>query len=240
MGLSIAVNLSKHQRKMKILIVEDNLKLLEAITEALEGESFVCETSKDFTTADEKVYLYKYDILIVDINLPDGTGLDLIKEVKKQHQDTGIIVISARNSLTNKLEGLELGADDYMTKPFDMAELVARVKALLRRRNYAGSNTLSFGGISLNTDTREVTVGREKVDLTKSEYAILLFFFSNPKRVLTRESIAEHIWGDNMDLADSFDFIYSHIKNIRKKITAAGAQDPLKVVYGVGYKLNIR
>ncbi|GJM31836.1 MAG: DNA-binding response regulator [Saprospiraceae bacterium] len=223
---------------MKILIVEDNLKLLESITEVLDAEGFRCETSANFRIADEKVFLYDYDILIVDINLPDGSGLDLIKEIKIHHPNTGIIVISARNSLDNKLEGLELGADDYITKPFDMAELVARVKALLRRRNFSGNNIVTFGDISLNTNTREVMAGNQQIDLTKSEFAILLFFFSNPKRVLTRESIAEHIWGDNMDLADSFDFIYSHIKNLRKKITAAGVEDPLKAVYGIGYKLD--
>jgi len=223
---------------MKLLIVEDNLKLLEAIKETLESEKFLCEAAANYETAHEKIFLYTYDALIVDINLPDGTGLDLIRKMKKQYSTTGIIVISARNSLNNKIEGLDLGADDYITKPFDMAELVARVKALLRRRNFSGNDIITHNKISVNTVNRSVAAGNQQLDLTKSEYDILLFFLSNPGRVLTRESIAEHIWGDNMDLADSFDFIYSHIKNLRKKITAAGVDNPLKAVYGVGYKLE--
>lgn len=224
---------------MKLLIVEDNLKLLEAITETLSGADFLCETAESFSRAHEKLFLYQYDILVVDINLPDGTGLELIQETRKQNTATGIIVISARNSLDNKLEGFDLGADDYLTKPFDMAELVARIKSLIRRRNFGGSNIVNAGGLSIDTDRREVTVASQVIDLTKSEYDILMFFISNQNRVLTRESIAEHIWGDNMDLADSFDFIYSHIKNLRKKITSAGCSDPIKAVYGIGYKFSI-
>lgn len=224
---------------MKLLIIEDNTKLSKAVTETLENEKYVCETVENFKTAHEKIFLYRYDMMVVDINLPDGSGLELIREIKKQNPETGIIVISARNSLDNKIEGLDLGADDYITKPFDMAELVARVKALLRRRSFSGSNSVTFSGITIDTSSREVFAGTRRIDLTKSEYDILLFFFSNPGRVLTRESIAEHIWGDNMDLADSFDFIYSHVKNLRKKITATGIGDPVKAVYGIGYKLEI-
>jgi DNA-binding response OmpR family regulator len=223
---------------MKLLIVEDNLKLLDAISETLVAEKFLCETSANYPDAHEKIFLYRYDILIVDINLPGGSGLDLIREIKTLNPETGIIVISARNSLDNKLEGFDLGADDYITKPFDMAELVARVKSLIRRRYFSGNSQVSVGEIVINTTTREVRAGNKKVDLTKSEFDILLFFFSNPGRVLTRESIAEHIWGDNMDLADSFDFIYSHIKNLRKKITETGCSNPIKSVYGIGYKFE--
>lgn len=188
--------------------------------------------------ANEKIAVYQYDIFVVDINLPDGSGLDLIRKMKSTNTQTGVIVVSARDSLDNKVEGLELGADDYMTKPFDMAELVARIKSLIRRRNFGGNSLVTFGDISIKTDSREVFVNNNPVDLTKSEYDILLFFISNPNRVITKESIAEHIWGDNMDLADSFDFIYSHIKNLRKKITSNKTADPIKAVYGIGYKLN--
>lgn len=221
---------------MKILIIEDNIDLQQAVYEVLVGNKYVCEVASNYSAASEKISLYNYDILIVDINLPDGTGLDLIREIKKLNSTTGIIVVSARNSLDNKIEGLELGADDYITKPFDMAELVARIKSLVRRRNFAGSSMVNIANIAIDTTSREVWVDKKKVDLTKSEYDILLFFSSNQGRVLTRESIAEHIWGDNMDLADSFDFIYSHIKNLRKKLTSAGANDPIKAVYGIGYR----
>ena len=224
---------------MKILIVEDNPTLLHAIAAALRSEQYTCETAADFTTAYDKVYVYEYDMVIVDINLPGGSGLEIIRELKKINPNTGVIVVSARDSLDNKIEGLELGADDYITKPFDMAELIARVKALIRRRNFSGTESLSLGDIIIKTDSREVFVEDTKIELTKSEYSILLFFFSNPNRVITRESLAEHIWGDNMDLADSFDFIYSHIKNLRKKITALQVPDPIKAVYGIGYKLDV-
>ncbi len=225
---------------MKILIVEDNYNLLQSITDALNDEHFVCETVSNFNLANEKIQLYNYDILVVDINLPDGSGLDLIKELKLLSPETGIIVISARNSLDNKIEGMELGADDYITKPFDMAELIVRVKALIRRRNFSGNKHLSFGGIKIHPDKREVYVNDIKIDLTKSEFDILLFFFSNPGRVITREALAEHIWGDNMDLVDSFDFIYSHIKNLRKKIMRQNISDPIKAIYGIGYKLELQ
>lgn len=223
---------------MKLLIIEDNLELLKSISESLTAENFLCEKAEDFFTAIEKVNMYNYDIVIVDINLPGGSGLEIIREMKKINTESGVIVISARISLDNKIEGLELGADDYITKPFDMAELIARVKALLRRRNFSGFNQVSIGEITIYTDSREVFVKGIKIELTKSEYDILLFFFSNHGRVITRESLAEHIWGDNMDLADSFDFIYSHIKNLRKKITSCEVTDPIKAVYGIGYKFE--
>ncbi|HEX3019770.1 MAG TPA: response regulator transcription factor [Chitinispirillaceae bacterium] len=223
---------------MKILIIEDNIKLLEAISEVLSAEQFLCVTADRFDSAYEKLLLYSYDILIVDINLPDGSGLDLIRAIKKHNPSTGIIVISARNSLDNKIEGLELGADDYLTKPFDMAELIARVKSLFRRCNFLGTDTVTFSDITIDVTSRTAWLSNTRIDLTKSEFEILLFFFSNPGRVLTRACIAEHIWGDNMDLVDSFDFIYSHIKNLRKKVSACGGKDIIKAVYGIGYKLE--
>lgn len=223
---------------MKLLLVEDNEKLLSAIGEALEKEKFLCEFAINYTEAHEKLFLYAYDCLVVDINLPDGSGLDLIQECKAEKPETGIIVISARNSLDNKIEGLTLGADDYLTKPFDVAELIARVKSIIRRRNFEGNNNIIFEKIDVDPEKRSVTANGKLLKLTKIEYAILLFFLSNQKRVLTKESIAEHVWGDNMDLADSFDFIYSHIKNLKKKISNTGYKIPLNAVYGMGYKLE--
>lgn len=223
---------------MKILIIEDNESLNDAIFTSLSAENFVCEKAKNYNLASEKINLYEYDIVIVDINLPDGTGLDIIRELKKINPLTGIIVISARNSLNNKIEGLELGADDYLTKPFDMAELIVRIKSLVRRRFLKGENIITIGDVAINVDKREVKVKNKEIELTKSEYEILLFLFLNPNRVITKESIAEHIWGDNMDLADSFDFIYSHIKNLKKKIISQNAHYPIKSIYGIGYKLD--
>jgi DNA-binding response OmpR family regulator len=177
-------------------------------------------------------------LVIVDINLPDGSGLDVIQILKNTKRSTPVIVISARDSTQSKIEGLELGADDYLTKPFDISELLARVKSVIRRSYFSGKAEITFGDITIETDVQKVRAGETYLELTKTEFNILMYFFSNPGRVLTREGMAEHIWGDHMDLADSFDFIYSHIKNIRKKLKSTGAEDPIKVVYGVGYKLD--
>lgn len=223
---------------MKLLVIEDNDSLRESIGNALAEAGMRCELVGDFESAREKIALYQYDVLVVDINLPDGSGLELIRLLKERDTKAGVIVVSARDSLENKLEGLDLGADDYLTKPFDMAELIARINALFRRRNLGGSERLTIGSLVLDTEKRAVFVRETLLPLTKSEYNILAFFMVNPNRVLTRETIAEHIWGDDMDLADSFDFIYSHMKNIRKKVTQAGGEWQVKSVYGVGYKLE--
>jgi DNA-binding response OmpR family regulator len=223
---------------MKILITEDNIDLLKPITEKLKSDNFLCETSNCLSTSLEKIDLYEYDVLVIDINLPDGSGLDLIRRIKDKNPNTGVIIISARDSIDNRIEGLELGADDYIIKPFNILELEARIKSLLRRKYFAGNNMVTIKNISIDTMAREVFVNNTKIDLTKSEYDILLFLFANTNKVISKESLAEHIWGDNMDLIDSFDFIYSHIKNLRKKNISAGAEDPIKVVYGIGYKLE--
>lgn len=224
---------------MKILIVEDHPELLEAISNTLVLQQFTCETAGDYRLASEKIVIYDYDLMVVDINLPGGgSGLDLIRELKKTNPETGIIVISARNSTTNKIEGLELGADDYLTKPFDLAELTARVKSLVRRKKFAGNTLVRFGNIELDPNNREVKIEGQSLNLTRSEFDLLNFFFANPDRVIARDSLAEHIWGDHMDVADSYDFIYSHIKNLRKKLSTAGGSDLIKAVYGVGYKLT--
>lgn len=225
---------------MKILIIEDNIELLQHIESSLKEEAYTVETASNYADADEKIALYNYDILIVDINLPDGSGLDIIKTIKNLNPATGVIVVSARDSLDNKIEGLDLGADDYITKPFAIAELLARIKSLIRRRNFSGDNTIVINNMTISPDKREVYVKEKLIDLTKSEYDILLFFISNQNRVISKESLAEHIWGDHMDLVDSFDFIYSHIKNLRKKLSVEGNNfDELKAVYGVGYKFEV-
>jgi DNA-binding response OmpR family regulator len=221
---------------MKILIIEDEPDLLQEIAAYLVKENYVCETAKNFNEAAEKLNLYHYDMAIVDITLPGGSGLNLITLLKQKFTDTGILIISAKNSLDDKLTGLETGADDYLTKPFHLAELNARMKAVLRRRKFDGANEISFQEINIHPENKTVTIIGTPIQLTRKEYELLYFFVANKNRLLTKESIAEHLWGDNIDLADNFDFIYTHINNLRKKILAAGGTDYLKTIYGMGYK----
>lgn len=223
---------------MKLLIVEDELALLEEMKNFLKKENYVCETAANFNDADEKLSIYHYDIALIDINLPGGSGLQLIENVKRQNADTGIIIISARDSLDDKLTGLDLGSDDYITKPFHLSELNARVKAVLRRRKFNGATSIVFNEIELLPDEGIAKVNGKNLLLTKKEFEMLLFFISNKNRLLTRESIAEHLWGDNIDLADNFDFIYTHINNLRKKIVKNSGNDYIKTVYGIGYKFT--
>ncbi len=221
---------------MKLLIVEDEPALQEEIKNFLEKENYICETAGNFNDADEKITVYDYDIALVDITLPDGSGLQLVEKLKQQSPNTGIIIISAKNSLNDKLNGLDLGADDYLTKPFHLSELNARVKALLRRRKFEGATHVVFNEIEIVPDEGSISICGKTIVLTKKEFELLLFFISNKNRLLTRESIAEHLWGDNIDLVDNFDFIYTHINNLRKKIVKPGGSDYIKTVYGIGYK----
>ena len=225
---------------MKILLIEDEKELSRSITEYLQKESYLCEAVLTYDDAIEKINIYQYDCIIVDINLPDGSGLNVIRALKKNKSETGIIIISAKNSLDDKVSGLGIGADDYLTKPFHLPELNARVKSIIRRRSFGGINEIVFNDIRILPEEMEVTVNGNSLDLTKKEYALLIFFISNKDRVLTKESIAEHLWGDEMDMADSFDFIYTHIKNLRKKIMEKGGEDYIRTIYGMGYKFTDR
>lgn len=224
---------------MKILLVEDNLKLAEDIKSFLEAEGFVTEGVSLLSEASEKIYVYNYDLVIVDIGLPDGSGLELIKQLKEKKSDSGILIISAKNSVEDKVEGLELGADDYITKPFHQAELIARVKSIFRRKNFGGNNCVEIDEIKIDISANTVEIAGTVLSLTKKEFELLLYFAYNPGKVLTKENIAEHLWGDHIDAADNFDFIYSHIKNLRKKIISAGGKDYIKSVYGLGYKFSV-
>lgn len=223
---------------MKILIIEDELELLIAINNFLVKENFICELAENFRKADERLSIYEYDIILLDITLPDGNGLLLLETIKKHQKRAGVIIISAKNALDDKLKGLDLGADDYLTKPFHLSELNSRIKAVLRRKQYDGSDIITFNEISINTDSKTLSINGIELALTKKEYDLLLFFLINKNRVLTKEAIAEHLWGDNIDMADSFDFIYTHLNNIRKKIKHAGGKDYIKTIYGMGYKLS--
>lgn len=221
---------------MKILIIEDDSEMLNSITAYLAKEGYICEIASTYIQANEKLFVYEYDCLVIDINLPDGNGLDLLQNIKDKKNTTGVIIISARNSIDDKIKGLNLGADDYLPKPFHFSELNARLKSLLRRLKFEGSNELSLGDITINLDLRTVNVNQKTVILNRKEYELLIFFISNKNRVIKKTSLTEHLWGDNIDQIDSYDFLYSQIKNLRKKLSDADSSVEIQTVYGIGYK----
>jgi DNA-binding response OmpR family regulator len=221
---------------MKILIVEDEKGLAESIVDYLSKDGFVCEVANTYMQADEKVNLYHYDCTIVDLNLPDGDGYGIIQTLKRIAATTGIIIISARNALEDKIKGLEIGSDDYLTKPFHLSELNARVKSLIRRRNFGGNNEISWQELLVQLNSRKVFVQSKETPLSRKEYDLLLYFLSNIDVALTKESIAEHLWGDHIDSSDSLDMVYSHIKNLRRKLLEKGGKDYIQSIYGIGYK----
>ena len=224
---------------MKILIVEDNRDLADNMKQYLEKEGNTCSVVETIYDANTRLVEFQYDVLILDMMLPDGAGLDVLRRLKSdQKVDTGVIIVSAKNALDDRLEGLNIGADDYLTKPFHLSELNARLKAIYRRRNFNGQQFILFHEIQINPESQVVKVNDNPISLTRKEYELLLYFIANKNRVLTKQNIAEHLWGDHVDFLDSFDFVYQHIKNLRKKLTQAGAQDHLVNVYGMGYKLK--
>ena len=223
---------------MKILIIEDEKDLLDSMKMYLESEGYLCETASDYQKASEKVNVYEYDCVVVDITLPKGNGLQIVQELKEKKSKAGIIIVSAKNSLEDKLKGLELGSDDYLTKPFHLSELNARIKAIVRRKSFEGKNELLLNEIWIDFDSRNVFVKKNQLSLTGKEYQLLLFFIANKNKVITKNAIAEHLWGDDMDQNDSFDFIYTHIKNLRKKMIEKGGADYIKTIYGIGYNFS--
>ncbi len=223
---------------MKLLLIEDEKALATSIQTYFQRENFICEWAADYRTAVEKINIYRYDCVLVDLMLPDGDGLDAVRELKRSFPETGIIIISAKNSLDDRITGLNLGSDDYLTKPFHLSELNARVQAVIRRRSFQGSQQIRFGKIQVDPQEHLVLVDQQEIVLTRKEYDLLVYLIANKNRVLTKESIAEHLWGDDADLMDNFDFIYTHIKNLRKKLMDKGCPDYLKSIYGVGYKFS--
>jgi len=221
---------------MKLLLVEDNIHLADDMHNFLVSDGFVVEHAATLHEGIKRINIYHYDIVIVDIGLPDGNGLDLIKKMKSNNIDAGILIVTAKNAIEDKVHGLDLGADDYITKPFHKSELNARIRSILRRKKFNSSNILTINEIKVDTLAAQVYVKDNPIMLTKKEYDLLLYFMYNHNKVLTKESIAEHLWGDHIDQADSFDFIYNHIKNLRKKIVNAGGKDYIKSMYGMGYK----
>lgn len=222
---------------MKILVIEDEQQLQKNITESLEKEGFLVETASDFQTAVEKVFVYEYDCILLDIMLPNGSGLDILKELKQEGKTENIIIISAKDSLDDKLKGLELGADDYLTKPFHLAELNARIKAVLRRKSQDGKNTIEFANTVFDLSERQFLVNGQIIALNRKEFDILNYFLLNKNRLISRTGLAEHVWGDNSDQADSLDFVYYQIKNLRKKLQESQAEIEIESIYGIGYKL---
>jgi len=225
---------------MKILVIEDNAELLQDIKSFLEEEGNICEIATNYKAAYDKIGFFPYDILVVDIGLPDGSGLDIIRAVKKENIDVGIIIISAKNALGDKVYALELGADDYLTKPLYLAELNARIKALYRRKAYKGSKEVLFNEIRIKPDIHEVLVHNQLLSLTKKEFDMIHFFVVNKHRLLTKEAIAEHLWGDDVEMADSYNFIYTHLANLRRKISKVKGNNYVKSIYSVGYKFTDR
>lgn len=223
---------------MKLLLIEDEQGLRESILSYFAGEGTICETASDYSSAIEKICLYSYDCILLDLTLPGGDGLQLLCELKKLHKRDGVLIISARHSLDDRLDGLNMGADDYLVKPFHLSELKARVIAIVRRKLFDGDNLIVFNEISIDVLAMLVSINGISVTLTRKEYDLLIYLISNKGKVVSKNAIAEHLWGDETDLSDHFDFIYSHIKNLRRKLVEAGGQDYIHSAYGIGYKFG--
>ena len=224
---------------MKILIVEDEKELSKSMVTYLQRESYTCDVAYNFKVGMEKMESFDYDCILLDISLPDGNGLQILKALKDDDKLDGVIVISAKNSLDDKIAGLNLGADDYLPKPFHLSELSARIAAVIRRKRFQGSNVLVLNELTIDLLAKTVSVNDKSVDLTRKEYDLLLYLVSNKNRVISKNAIAENISGDSADLYDNFDFIYAHMKNLKKKLTIAGCDDYIKSIYGMGYKFTV-
>ncbi len=223
---------------MKILVIEDEKDLRQVIVESLTKENYMVEIASDFYSAADKIGIYDYDCILLDIMLPGGSGLDILEMLKKQNKPSNVIIISAKDSLDDRVKGLDLGADDYLTKPFHIAELNARVKAVLRRKQLGGKNTIELSNVIMDIDERMVTINDINTPLNRKEFDMLYYFMVNKNRLVSKTALAEHVWGDNIDQADNFDFIYYQIKNLRKKLQTADAEIEIEAVYGIGYKLT--
>lgn len=223
---------------MKLLLIEDEVELQKSIKQYFEMAGNVVEIASDFNKAEQKIAIYDYDCILVDITLPKGSGLDLINKIKLKKSKAGIIIISAKNSLDDKVAALDLGADDYLPKPFHLSELNSRINALIRRKSFDGNLEIIINEIKIIPVERSVFVHNKNVILTSKEYDLLLYFISNKNRVVSKNALAEHLWGDDADRLDNFDFIYNHVKNLRKKLLEKNCEDYLKTIYGIGYNFK--
>ena len=221
---------------MKLLIIEDEKELAQSIQSYLKSNNFVCEMAIDGKTALNKISTYDYDCILLDLMLPDGNGFEILKELKKQKKTEGVIIISAKETLETKIEGFNLGADDYITKPFHLSELMVRIQALIRRKNFKGNNLITYHEIEIDSLSKTVKVNGNAIDITKKEIDLLLYLIGNENKVLSKSAIAEHLSGDMADMLDNHDFVYAHIKNLKNKLKDAGCREYIKTVYGLGYK----
>jgi DNA-binding response OmpR family regulator len=224
---------------LNLLIVEDEPELSKSIAAYLVQDRFACEIAPDYISAIDKVMENDYDCIVLDLTLPDGNGLDLLQALKKAGKPEGVLIISAKNAINDRIRGLDVGADDYLIKPFHMAELSARINSIIRRRSFNGSNTLVVGSLTIRIDEKAVLTDAGTIALTRKEFELLLYFAGNKNRVITKEAIISHLWGTYSGMSESYDIIYSHIKNLRKKLADAGCPDYIKAVYGMGYKFAI-
>jgi len=222
---------------MKILIIEDEPELKNIVQNFLESEQFIVEYAEDYKSGLEKIISYEYDCILLDIMLPDGNGIDLLKEIKAMHKKDPVIILSAKDSVDDKVAGLEIGADDYLAKPFHLAELLARIKSLIRRKKQDGENSIAYKNINLLPESRKVMINGDELKLNRKEFDLLYYFIIQPQKTLQKTTLAEAIWGDYIDQADSLDFIYSQIKNLRKKLKNAESEADFQAVYGIGYQL---
>ncbi len=223
---------------MKLLLVEDNPELTQNVVNYLSVEGIICETASTLFEAQDKVLSFEYDCILLDLMLPDGNGLDILAIIKAQKIETNVLIISAKDALDDRLKGLDQGADDYLPKPFHLSELLARIKAIFRRSKLGGFDEVVFNEIKIEIHQLLVKINNQVLDLTKKEFDLLLFLLTNKNRVLGKQAIAQHLWGDYTDDLANFDFVYQHVKNLRKKITAAGGIDYINTVYGIGYKFD--
>jgi DNA-binding response OmpR family regulator len=221
---------------MKVLLIEDEKELAKSIETYLVGNEFICEWVCTMDDAFEKIASYDYDCILLDLTLPDGNGFEILNEIRRLKKTEGVIIISAKETLESRIEGLQLGADDYLTKPFHLSELLVRIQALIRRRNFKGNNIVDFNEIQIDIISKTVKVLDNKIDVTKKEIDLLLFLIGNENKVLSKSAIAEHLSGDMADMLDNHDFVYAHVKNLKKKLNDAGCGDYVKTVYGLGYK----
>lgn len=221
---------------MKILIIEDEIELSKSIAEYLSGGIYLCEFATTFKQAMNKIEMFQYDCIVLDIMLPDGNGLAILKELKKQNKQDGVIIVSAKNALEDKIEGLQLGADDYLTKPFHLSELMARIYSIIRRKQFNNSNIIVQNELQIDLLAKTVMINDKNINLTKKEFDLLLYFIGNKNKVISKSTLAEHLSGDLADMLDSHDFVYAHVKNLKKKLYDAGCEHYLKTVYGTGYK----